>query len=196
MTRPPKPNRVPVDKLSGMDTREEIWASIRQLKTFRIADIMRKTMLEITTVRNYLAGLTIAGYLEKNSDVNPALYTLVRDVGVDAPRVRKDGSPVTQGEGRANMWRTMRIISTFSAKELAIKSSAPGCVVKHETAKEYCRKLCQAGYLVKIANGRYRFLPDMFTGPRPPMVQRVKRVYDPNLKKVMFSQAVEDGVLL
>ena len=195
-----KPNRKPMDKLNGFDSREAIWADIRRLKSFTVRELWMESTLKLDSVREYVAGLKSAGYVAAQVSDAPfvpfktqaTVYTLVRDVGIEAPRVRKDGTLVTQGQGTANMWRTMRILGTFSARELAVSASTETCVIKEDTAAKYLRHLHDAGYLHNI-KGRYRFLPSMHTGPKPPMIQRVKRVWDQNLKKVMWSEVGGDG---
>jgi hypothetical protein len=34
---------------------------------------------------------------------------------------------------------------------------------------------------------RYRFLAARYSGPKPPMIQRIKAVYDPNRSEVVWS---------
>ena len=191
--------RKTVNKLNGFDSRDTAWKAIREKKVFTVRDIHMETTLDISTIRDYLTGLTKAGFLEKEdvqslpdtvSRNKAPEYTLVKDVGADAPRVRKDGTLVTQGQGRINMWRSMKIMKTFTTQELAVTASTPTCTVKHATAEDYCYHLNKAGYLGKIEKGMYFFINSQFTGPKPPMIQRVKRVWDQNLKKVMWP---EDG---
>lgn len=183
-------SRKPMDKLNGFDSREAMWKLIRDWKAVTVKDLCLKTGMEPSSVRDYLRGLTNAGYMEEDSTNKAAVFTLVRDAGIDAPRVRKDGSRVVQGQGRINMWRTMRILRRFSATELAVSSSTENCEIQSHTASDYINHLCRAGYLRYDGNGSYFFMEHMFTGPKPPMVQRVKRVWDQNLKQVMWS---EDG---
>lgn len=190
MTQPRRTNRKPMDKLNGFDTREAMWVLIRAKKIFTVREIYQETTLDASSVLDYVRGLTNAGYLREETGENAKLFTLVKDVGVDAPRVHRDGTAVTQGQGRINMWRSMRILQVFSAKDLAISAATPTCEIKLSSAEDYCRHLSRAGYLRRDKDGRYSFLRHMFTGPKPPMIQRVKRVWDQNLKKIMWS---EDG---
>lgn len=185
--------RKPMDKLNGFDSREAIWALIRSKRQFTVRDLYLATTLEASSVLDYVRGLTNAGYLREEIGDKARLFTLIKDVGVDAPRVSRDGKPVTQGQGRINMWRSMYIIQSFSAKELAVNASTPDCIVKLSSAENYCGFLCRAGYLRRDKDGRYTFLRHMFTGPKPPMVQRIKRVWDQNLKKVMWGEDSDDG---
>lgn len=183
-------NRKPMDKLNGFDSREAMWAVIRDKKEFTVKEIYEETTLDASSVLDYIRGLTNAGYLREETGEKFKLFTLIKDVGVDAPRVQRDGTAVTQGQGRINMWRAMYILQVFTAQDLAINATTPDCAVAISSAEDYCRHLNRAGYLRRDQGGRYTFLRHMFTGPKPPMVQRVKRVWDQNLKKVMWS---EDG---
>lgn len=181
--------RKPVDKLNGYDSREAMWAEIRTMKSFTIPELKAAVRLHSETVREYVIGLLNGGYLNVDHMSNRvSTYFLVRDVGVDAPRVRKNGSAVTQGQGTANMWRTMRILSVFTAKDLAIAASTETCQIKESTAATYLFYLRAAGYLQLYQGKVYRFVATRYTGPKPPMIQRVKRVFDPNLKRVMWSE--------
>ena len=67
------------------------------------------------------------------------VYALVRDCGVDAPRVRKDGSIVPQS-GRERMWRAMRIIGDFHLVELTKYASQGGPPVSESEARGYCQR--------------------------------------------------------
>jgi hypothetical protein len=152
-------------------------------------------------VRDYVAGLTAAGYLERREDAN---YSLVRDCGIEAPRVRRDGTEIIRGKGREQMWLVMKVLDDFSALDLAVHASTEHVQVSEVDAKSYIHYLNKAGYLAVTQPGqpgnrpnngivaRYRLLPQKYTGPRPPMVQRIKQVYDQNLQKVVWSSARGD----
>lgn len=182
-----------------------MWAVIRRLRRFTVKELADETRSGSATVRDYVDGLFAAGYLGQDG-TKPVrgnattVYVLVRDVGVDAPRVRKDGTEVTQGRGREQMWLAMRILKEFSAHDLAISASTEETPVAVSEAQSYVTFLHKAKYLAlvrphtpgKAGVARYRLLPSRYTGPRPPMIQRVKQVYDPNLKKVVWSQGGEE----
>ena len=170
--------------------RDAVWAAIRQLRTFTKLDIEAATRMPMGTLQTYLRGLTLAGYLERSAcaPMQPATWTLVRDVGVEAPRVTRDGKPVTQGQCNERMWHTMRIIKQFSVAELVAIAK-----VEKADATAYVKMLLKARYLRSsvqpTATGRaarYLLVPALDTGPRAPMVQRIKQVYDPNLCRVMW----------
>lgn len=193
----------PADRRRPDETRDALWRAIRRTggESFRVRDIARGARHEIETIREYLAGLARAGYLERTSPVKcgaTATYRLVRDSGAEAPRVRRDGTPVVMGRGREQMWRTMRILGDFSARELAVSASTEDVAVAETEARTYCTHLHRAGYLVLARSAkpghragtgeraRYRMLRSAYTGPKPPQVQRNKQVYDPNLRQVVW----------
>lgn len=145
-------------------------------------------------VRDYITGLVAAGYLRPIEGApGPAVqYELIKDCGMEAPRVRKDGTEVTQGRGREQMWRTVKIIGDFTARDLAQAASTPAFTVAENTAKDYCTMLAGAEYLATTRKGspgvpaRYRLVQSRWTGPRAPMIQRLKQLYDPNTGEVVY----------
>lgn len=176
-----------------LQPRDRIWAAIRALMHFTRDEVCRRAKVEESTVDTYLRGLVAARYVRVTRIGTCAgQYVLARDVGVTAPRVTRDGKPVTQGDRREAMWRTMKIVKNFTATELALKASVEGKVVDVVDAKCYVGFLAKAGYLVPFtaakpgSQGRWRFVDAKNTGPRAPQIQRVKHVYDPNLGVVVW----------
>lgn len=181
----------PMNKRNGLDSRQAVWDAIRAKEVFNIKDLREETTMKTDSVREYVIGLEKAGYLErvKAEEMRrgvAACWKLIKDTGVDAPRVRKDGSPVTAGQGRENMWNAMRIMRRFTPRELAIAARTPGCFVAEKTAVDYAKHLCHAGYLRSNGDGSYLMLPTAYTGPKAPMVQRTKVVWDPNQNKIRW----------
>lgn len=200
-------NRKPahLEQKGGLNKRERIWAVIRRLKTFTVPQIQGEMtgMMHRRTIHSYLKGLEAASYIEKtgtrpsnvaNGTIN--VYQLIKDCGLEAPRVRKDGTEVTQGRGREQLWRTLKILKQFNGRELAIAASTEAHPVKESEASSYAEALHHAGYLILSEpfkpgkQARYRFNPRKNTGPKPPMIQRIKTVYDPNLGKIVWQQEV------
>ncbi|WP_027360553.1 hypothetical protein [Desulforegula conservatrix] len=186
----------PSERISA-DTRQSVWNAIREQRTFTSVSILNATSLEdLSSVRWYLSGFETAGYIKKTAtDKSPHVFELVKDIGREAPRVRRDGSSITQGSKRDQMWRTMRILKIFDADELAMAASLEESPVDSEDARSYVFHLHKAGYLqlvqaAKHTGGmsRYRLIQSMYTGPKAPMIKKVRQVYDPNLKKVMYQE--------
>jgi hypothetical protein len=192
-----KANRRPahLEFAGGKSPRQRIWEKIRayhagQAEPFtlnRLVADMPGTIHKDTT-RTYVMSLAAGGYLQQIG----VYFHLIKDNGVEAPRVRKDGSEVTQGRAQENMWRTLRSLNhTVSCFELASMASTPEHPVSNTFATDYLLNLHKAGYLNKIGL-KYHLNPAMNTGPRPPMIQRIKQVYDPNVGKVMWKQETSD----
>lgn len=186
--------------------RQVIWEAIRKLRRFRLTDLEDATRINEKTLHTYVQGLTNAGYLvqidapvpPKDPRSAPLWWTLQNDCGIEAPRVTKDGKPVTQGRGREQMWRTMRIVGEFNFRELAVQASTDSHPVKENEAKDYVHHLNKAGYLACVKPGqpgraaRYRMIPSRYSGPQAPMVQRIKQVFDPNTGTVVWPKETND----
>jgi hypothetical protein len=90
------------------------------------------------------------------------------------------------------LWRTMKMLKTFSAEDLAIHASVPGRPVSLQTARDYCNRLARTGrYLRFVERGvqggaasLYRFVGS--TGPRAPRIGRDRSVFDPNINEVVW----------
>ncbi|WP_457571287.1 hypothetical protein [Desulfovulcanus sp.] len=178
----------PVNERNSLSTREAIWQAVRRLREFTRTDVWKKCNCDRSTVRYYLRCWEAAGIIEqigkrKEGNGRPNnIYRLVRD-SLEPPRVRKDGSPVKMGIGRMQMWRAMRILKQFTLQDLVAGASTEEHNVALEEAKTYCRFLLRAGYLRQRDNV-FRLVN--YTGPKAPMIQRIKRVFDPNLNKVTW----------
>ena len=179
--------------------RQAVWEAIRRLGSFTIRDLRgelnAENQMHPGSIRPYVQGLANAGFLAEVTDQGVGTWALVRDVGVEAPRVRRDGSEVTHGRAREQLWRTMKVLGAFTVRELAVAASTEACRVDVTDAKSYVGYLKKAGYLVEVAErasnqpARYRLLPSRNTGPKAPMVQRVHQVFDPNLGQVVWPVA-------
>lgn len=193
-------NRKPahLEYVGGKSKRQIIWEKIRELKRFEeCSDLVRELPGTINrdTTRTYVKALVSADFLRLvKSDGEGFHYALVRDNGVEAPRVRKDGSEVTQGREQENIWRSLRAVNyPVNYRELAGLASTADHPVSANFARDYLVNLHKAGYLsrsdAKAFKGacKYALIPSKNTGPRPPMVQRIKQVYDPNLGRVVWT---------
>ncbi|WP_186030013.1 hypothetical protein [Burkholderia gladioli] len=193
-----------LEMAGGRGPRQRIWEVIRKNPgDFTAIVIEKATVIDISTIRTYLQVLERGSYIqqrnERNHFTDPKHFKLIRDVGIEAPRLDKKGNPLP-ATGTENMWRTMRIMGEFTPSELAIRASTAGAKVADFTARAYARLLAVAGYLDVVDPGhpyirgvgakqaRYRLRPQKYTGPRPPMVQRTKCIYDPNLGKIVWQE--------
>ncbi len=173
----------------GLTSREKMWAAMREMREFNIQELCLKTKMPRHRARDYIVGLVRAGILGATPGKHRGdfdVYHLERDMGVNAPRVRRDGSFVPES-GRTRMWKAMDILRTFSIRELVTAATLECAPVSYEEAEYYCRWLCQGGYLQRMSSVVYRFVPARNTGPKAPQILRVKQLYDPNTDKVIVS---------
>lgn len=200
----------------GKSPRQKVWAQIRkQSDRFTQAQIAERGRVSEDAVKDYVKVLLKAGFIAV-IDSEPVgtmckrnVYALIKDNGVEAPRITKKGEIVTQGGVNEAMWGTLRRVlkgQSFNYRELASFASTKTQEVSEETAKTYVFMLAGARYLECVTApvlgrraqpGRYRFRPEMDTGPRAPMIQRTKQVYDPNKNLVMWveEKGAEDEIL-
>jgi hypothetical protein len=148
-------------------------------------------------VDDYLKALLRGGYVKALGKVTASSlgsgdklmrYALIRDIGVDAPRLRRDGKPLPPS-GQQNMWTVIKIETWFTASGLAAAASTEETPVTLKTAATYLGHLYAAGYLDRRGE-RYRLINN--TGGYAPMIQRSKVVFDPNLNRVVWHEQIRD----
>lgn len=189
----------PVDSRPKYCTREHLWEVMLKLKSFTANGLTMHTRYHLSTIKSYLKGLAAAGIITPELGVNrgQSFTTYLIDpetAPIEPPRVHADGTVVTQGQGRKNLWRTMKILKEFSVAELVAFASTGTVQVAEREAAAYVTWMMKAGYISCIEQGkttggraRYRFNMDRYTGPKPPQIQRVDQVYDPNTGTVVWS---------
>lgn len=187
--------------MSPRNLRPQLWAAIRRIgaqgAVFNVS-VIRGAMrfpVKRERIRDYLQALEKGGYLAPvpaQADGGPG-WQLLRNPGIDAPRVRPDGSPIVQGAGREQCWRTMRILGTFGVAELVATASTPRWTIKPGEAEDYCDRLARVGILhrYRAAAGErwlYTLTPARYTGPQPPQILRYRPAKDgqPPRRKAVF----------
>lgn len=177
----------------GKDNRQRIWDVLRQYpEGISCYSVSRRTNITDETVKTYISCLRKGGFLGRGAGIGEvAEFRLIKDTGAEAPRLRLDGTPSLQGRGTEAMWRTLRIMDSVNASELATNASAASAT-SLATAKNYLKWLNWAGYLEVVSpsrpgrQARYRLARGMHTGPHAPVIQRNGQLYDPNLSEIMF----------
>lgn len=187
--------RRPADQ--AKDGRQEMWMALKRMpEAITVTGIATETGIHRSTVLRYLQALTAAEYLQAcPAAVGQAgSWRLIKNVGHHAPRVRRDGTPVTQGEVTNQLWLAMCGLKDFDCRDLIQNASIE---IPEATAKDYCKRLLAAGYLRVLVKAdphlsrvaRYRLIRS--SGPKAPQVQRVRQIYDPNTGAVY---ALEGGL--
>lgn len=183
-----------------LSTREKLWRAMRELKRFRVSDLARRAGVDRSkfNVGDYLRGFVNAGIVavEKSRRRNEAsTYTLVQDRGVDAPRVRRDGTMIAE-PAQEVMWRGMKILREFTPLDLAAHATMGGIAIKRSTAIKYCQWLARGGYLKALGgpceNHCYRLVLD--TGRKAPRILHVKQLLDANTGKIMAAQTLQEAI--
>ena len=169
----------------ALEGADQVWAVVRALRVFTLADLLQHTNANPGTTRDYLVRLRRGGHVAlERPDAAPGHYRLVRDVGRERPRLRKDGSEAPQ-TSREKMWRTMKMLGVFHYRSLAAHAQVAGL-----DARDYVCHLRRAGILRVVQPARpgrvalYMLPVSARTGPRPPQVRRDKAVVDPNTGRV------------
>lgn len=197
-----------LELVGGKGPRQRVWELIRAKRAgFQLLDVCPGNVPP-ETARTYIQSLERAGIIGPAGDREGAPhrakgYILLDDRGIEAPRLHRDGTPVTHGLAQEQMWRTLRTLKgDTNARELAAHASTPAVPVSPVAAGDYLSNLNLAGYLECTrptrtvaknggkAQARYRLISN--TGPRPPMVQRTDCMYDPNLDQVVWIRPVNE----
>jgi len=84
-----------------------------------------------------------------------------------------------------NLWTAMRLLASFTPRDLAAHASTDTLAVLEDDAERYIRSLLPAGYLRVLQKAApphrratYRLIRD--TGPEAPLEKRIVAVWDPN----------------
>ena len=200
-----------LEMAGGKSRRQRIWEAIRAWAgtgdgTFTVDVISRTCKVEYEPTREYVKGLAAGGFIRcLNPEASQAggrgvknVFELMRDNGVEAPRVRRDGSEVTQGRGTEAKWAAITVLDSFDFWLIADIAQ-----VKPATAASYCLALGRAGYLDVIRPGKGKGKGGIATvwacaiahrqKPRAPMITRLKAIYDPNTHEIVWSEGADEA---
>lgn len=202
--------RKPIElERAGLQTpRERLWAAARKLRRFTLMQWQdaTKPVVRFDTCETYLRALVAAGYLQvvdkprrPGRGFAEAEYQLVKD-SLDAPRLDRQGQPVTQGLATLAMWRAMQVLKTFDYQDVQRAASLPGASVKvtDQSAKTYVNALARAGYFKTVSESKpgvpakYRLMRN--TGPHAPAITRRKVVFDRNAGEFMWQESEQEVV--
>lgn len=187
--------------VSGKAVRQFIWEAIRIMReSFSVHDIVRRSGQMPSDIKAYLKALTLASVVEViEADGRKCMvYRLVRDEGVDHPRLNAKGERTTEHLAIENVWRTLRIMGgEMTVADVMAAANVGKVSISKTKAAAYLKALTEAGYLVRIkgATSRkpdtYQLKPSRYTGPCPPVVNEMEslQVFDPNLGRVVYAKA-------
>ena len=177
-------------------TREQVWPIIRSFDGcfFAFKQLLWETDMHETSVRAYLQLLIKAGFIEQSG----YRYRLVKDNGIEAPRINSQGEVVTASSKSEAIWRSARILGEFDTRDIMTALTALEIPVSPAYVSDYLINLHKAGYIATIKESqpgkkaRYRFVASRYSGPKPPKVQRSTAIFDANLQKVVWQSGLMD----
>lgn len=184
----------------GKSNQQRIWEALRNMAgSSSYYLVSRKTGIHHRTVKRYIDSLSVEGYLEVVGRIHgEPEFKLVRDNGVDCPRIKAGQQESFAETGQEIMWRTMRILGQFCASDLVFQAERTS-PIKLTTAQRFLKRLKRAGYFDVVCKSspgvseQYRLRSYMNTGPIAPIAQRDGQVFDPNLNQVTFM--IGDGTV-
>lgn len=192
---------MPNKKQPYQTPRQRVWLAIRKnAEEFTIQQVAEEGWATYESTRYFVSILKKAGCIECTKKLNKEKYfKLIKDYGYSYPSFNKDGVLIRDVTGNKAMWNTLRITKmAINAHELASISSTGSKKIALETANNYLIALHKAGYVRRVeeakttgGKAKYMLLPYMNTGAKPPQIQRVKQVFDPNLNETMYSERPE-----
>lgn len=161
-----------------LSPRDRVWAAIRKLGEFEMADLWREARVYEGTTRGYLRCLLQAEppFIEVTRAATHSQgrrFRRVRDVGAHAPRLREDGRAITHGAAAENIWRSIRALREFSVGEIVAASVTDEVSIGALYARTFLNNLVLRGCLVRTPRMagfavRYRMIPARCHAQRPP----------------------------
>ncbi len=173
---------------------------------FSLSSIAHESKVQLQTVSDYAKCLVAAGYLAQHLvSVVPTnrpswIYTLEINTGIEAPRLRADGTEHTAGRKTEACWDAMITLDAFTHKQIAEIAGVNG-----RTASNYVYALARVGILYVITQARRCGNPSsrnegVFAVPihrrnqRAPQVTRTRSVYDPSTNQLLPLTTAEEAV--
>ena len=186
--------------------KQRLWEAVRQAHRagtpWTVAQVAELADVSVNHAAKILQAWMRAGYVERRPAEGQRrlfLFSLVRDNGLDAPRVNDQGKPLPPCS-RELMWHTMRRLGTFTLKELCLHASVPERAVPYLTAKGFVQYLVLAGYLTEMESpapgrpARYHMRPGAWTGPRHPRILQVHKVLDANTSTIRWERPMREVI--
>ncbi|GJD93400.1 hypothetical protein [Methylobacterium iners] len=171
-------------------------ALTKRASGFTIRDIVELCKAEKpNTVKCYVRSCYRAGHLEEvgerpfpSSRRQPQKLYAVKDTAPEAAPFEKPDRVGLLGAAHQQMWTAMRGLQSFTSRELAATASTDDVMISSDTARIFCWKLEQAGYLQVLGkNGRWKVLrirPGKNTGPDVPVITGAGDVIDRNARSM------------
>lgn len=191
---PPRRRRQYAGRLNALQAAQPIWAALRSLGApFTVRQIASACRQSYGTTQSAFYRWRAAGILSAERQGRSVLYTLVEDVGPQAPVIGKSGRVVDGREANERIWSMLRP----ARHGFEIADVVMAAQVSRRYAEWYISVLVRAGYVERLVRGitgtgqRSRYRLGCWSGPLAPRIQsqtngRSKQLYDPNLDEVVW----------
>lgn len=172
------------------------WSAMRLLTqrsgSFAIPDVAERFPgTALNTLQRYVHSCCRAGHLDVTGKRPPTKPTgrpfklfAVKVTAPEAAPFEKPDQVRLLGAAHQQMWTAMRGLPRFTTRDLAAYASTDEVAISSDTARIFCWKLEQAGYLQVLGKeGRWRVLrikPGRNTGPDVPVITGAGEVIDRN----------------
>lgn len=182
---------------------DHFWRVMRTLDTggpWSVSDVLKHSRgASRDTLKDYVRRLVKGGYLVISETLpdGSRLYRIERRSS-RAPSVGRDGSTGRQGTINRQLWTAIRSLGAFSYRELIVAASTEEVPIRETTARDYLKRLCDAGYLRIVDASKpgiprtYALKRSMNTGPDAPKVLRTKLIWDPNREEIIGETIAEE----
>lgn len=158
-----------------------------QFNAWSLAAAAQRSVADIEVlVQGWLEGRLIAVV---GTGIKKRLIYRVIDAAAPDPTGGPANRVIPIGTPQGNMWNAMRGQRSFTPTDIATMSHTSTVSVSLEDATAYCQMLARAGYLAVIRKAKppkieaaYRLTN--WTGPRPPVLRRLRAVVDQNTNTI------------
>lgn len=157
--------------------REKLWRHLHRRGVCTIREAADECGIPFKTAYHYFRQWEQSGSVCADADKR---YRIAEH-RAEAPRLRQDGSEIGESTA-AVLWRTMKILHTFTRDELHAHVLLTHRIGRAATLR-YTHALIKAGYLRSAGKGRLTLTAN--TGPLPPQVGTDGSVADPNTGKTV-----------
>ena len=157
--------------------REKLWRFLQQREPCTIREAAAECGLPFKTAYHYFRQWEQSGSVRADAQKRYRIFA----VRAEAPRLRRDGSEIGESTA-AVLWRTMKILHTFTRDELHAHVLLTHRIGRAATLR-YTHALIKAGYLRSAGRGRLTLIAN--TGPLPPQIGTDGSVADPNTGKTV-----------
>lgn len=175
---------------------EGFWSIILELDA--VAPWTLRQLDDLTNVnrassKDYVHRLERGGFVERIGEVparsgvaHATQWRLIKKP-IEAPRLDRHGNELEETSTQL-LWRSIRILKTFTCRELQAAAEMPDRPIALNTARHYVAALSDVGVVSASPNRAptewtYRLLRDV--GPKAPSVSSALVVFDPNSRQVL-----------